>query len=93
MDRLGQYHNNADRITRCKDDLFRNCNCGNILLFLRIRRCDMKITLLDRKSGEDVVKSDVSGIMLGVRWYWVEYANGTQDKIPKDEYLLVEVEA
>ena len=53
----------------------------------------MKITLLDRKSGEDVVKSDVSGIMLGVRWYWVEYANGTQDKIPKDEYLLVEVEA
>ena len=40
MDRLGQYHNNADRITRCKDDLFRNYNCDDILLFLRVERSE-----------------------------------------------------
>lgn len=93
MDRLGQHHNNADRIVRCKDDLFRNCNSGNILLLFRVRRCDMKATFLDRKNGGYIEKDDLTGLMNGTKWYWLEFASGEQSKLPTSEYVLMDVEA
>lgn len=53
----------------------------------------MKVTLLDRKNGGYVEKNNVSSLMNGSQWYWLEYANGEHEKLPTNEYQLMDVDA
>lgn len=53
----------------------------------------MTVTLVNRESGELSIEENVSEFMNGNKWYWIEYENADNKKLPTETYQLLDIEA